>query len=129
MQLDKNTQNKIEIIYQNFKNTINLDRVHFRIWNLETATMVYLENESLGYDLPAICENVKNGKYILMQSIGIKDKQNNLLYEGDIILFNNNKYIADNLFLCSLNNTLKKYTNMYLLGNIYENLNQHLELL
>jgi uncharacterized phage protein (TIGR01671 family) len=65
------------------KTKINYNRFKFRIYDFKTKKMTYLENESMGFDLPAIIAECKKGNCALMQCTGFIDQNNNLIYEGD----------------------------------------------
>jgi hypothetical protein len=64
---------------------INYNRFKFRIYDFNAKRMTFLEDESMGFDLPAIIEECKKGNYALMQCTGFTDINNNLIYEGDLL--------------------------------------------
>ena len=61
---------------------MNIDRFKFRCFDKKLHKMIDLQQESDGFILSEI---LANDDYILMQCTGLKDRNNVLIFEGDVI--------------------------------------------
>lgn len=111
-----------------------MDRFKFRVWDIRRK--LYITNGTIdmrnGIFATLGFEEVK--KFILEQCTGLKDKNGNLIYEGDLLQFKNNgaiyiikyKPYKSCAFCCCAGNycfTLKDDSSSYveIIGNIHEN--------
>lgn len=118
------------------------ERFKFRCWNKKKKTMHYEAEETYNgiFGKPKIEHTSFSGllndkNYIVMQSIGIKDKNGKLVYEGDILQHENlHEYLLvrfnPEYNILNLQNTGNRYlftrltdkdTVFEIIGNVYEN--------
>lgn len=130
------------------------DRFKFRIWNgsemhyndfVVTATgfVGKITEEFLGKCVFNQEDLTADKEYVLMQCTGLKDKNDKLIYEGDIIRFKDNitingskahiaviehneafnafMYHAECMGLYTVNKAQNEKFNVEVIGNIYEN--------
>jgi len=117
------------------------DRFKFRAWNLEKGIMHYdVEDTYDGISNNAIEHSnfsavLEDNEYIVMQCTGLKDKNGKLIYEGDILFWedeNDRGYVqwqdedADYLIIFSNYSAVSfnlevEPSQLEIIGNIYEN--------
>ena len=106
--------------------------IKFRAWNKKDKIMVYdNEDNSSGYWDGVYCSNIKMvnnqfqwSKYEWMEYVGLKDKNNKEIYEGDILKADWGYYDdirvveLDTFYYALLECTVSD--NIEVIGNIYE---------
>ena len=118
------------------------DRFRFRAWNKKEKIMHYDAEQTYDFmiGMPVICEEsfgelLEDKDYIVMQCTGLKDKNGKLIYEGDILFWddeNDRGYVqwqdedADYLIIFSNYSAVSfnlevKPSQLEIIGNIYEN--------
>ena len=112
-----------------------MEEIKFRVWDNDIEIMSYSDNEifitfsndgiCIGYEIDDEIDD-----YELMQYIGIKDKNGEEIYEGDIVKFFEYKVINNIILpeeIVTINDirvgcdTLRPSQYMEVIGNIYEN--------
>ncbi len=128
------------------------NRFKFRVWDKLAKRMIYPHNDNQQHfiiDLNGRFHNLQNGSggddYVIQQYTGLTDKDNNPIFEGDIVQYNQNssydnmdfiaKWSDDKLGFIFQSNSgeqlvnqtphLNRFKHLEVVGNIFE----HSELL
>ena len=111
------------------------DRFRFRAWNIEEKKMYYDAQNTYDYmcGSPIIfaesfsCLLTNNDEWIVEQCTGLKDKNSNLIYEGDLIKSPNNSYpleivrMPNGVYGCKVHKISPVWEmNLYSLINAYD---------
>lgn len=114
------------------------DRYKFRAWDKEAKSFLIHNEEDKTFNLNVFNSVLKNPKYKIMQSSGLRDRNGTLIFEGDIVNFKfgnkrKNGEVTYSHTIWSVQNAqfvnreyvggalINLYSTCEVIGNIYQN--------